>query len=95
MPKTTVHFDRELRHLDPDDAAAWRVWLTRHRAQWPGHHLPLGAGPQRADAKEASPSDGGAVEQSSSWRARSRRTVCFSDSVLPVPGGHEITPDLS
>jgi hypothetical protein len=27
----TVLFDRELRHLDPEDAEAWRAWLTQHQ----------------------------------------------------------------
>jgi hypothetical protein len=31
MTTLTVHFDRELRRLDPDDAEAWRVWLRRHQ----------------------------------------------------------------
>jgi hypothetical protein len=28
MATTELHFDRELRRLDPEDAAAWRAWLT-------------------------------------------------------------------
>jgi hypothetical protein len=31
MAKVVVRFDRELRQLEPDDAAARRVWLTQHR----------------------------------------------------------------
>lgn len=31
MTTQTVHFDRELRRLDPEDAAAWRAWLTQHQ----------------------------------------------------------------
>jgi hypothetical protein len=31
MAKVVVRFDRELRRLEPDDAAARRVWLTQHR----------------------------------------------------------------
>lgn len=34
MTTLTVHFDRELRRLDPEDAAAWRAWLTQHQLDY-------------------------------------------------------------
>jgi hypothetical protein len=63
MAKVVVRLDREPRRLEPDDAAARRVWLTQHLAQWPGHRLPVDAHLHRADEEEAGQGDGGAADQ--------------------------------
>jgi hypothetical protein len=31
MAAREVHFDRELRRLNPDDAQEWRAWLVQQR----------------------------------------------------------------
>jgi hypothetical protein len=94
MAATTVHFDRELRRLDPDDAAAWRARLTQHQLDslliaCPStltYSEPTKRKPARVTV-ELLTRDARGID-------RSRQTV-HSGSVLPFPCGYEITSDPS
>jgi hypothetical protein len=89
---TEVHFDRELRRLEPDDAAAWRAWLTQHQLD----HM-LIACPSvltyRPPTKRK-PSATVTVElltRDPQGAYRSKKTVNFSGSLLPFPSGYRVT----
>jgi hypothetical protein len=88
----TVNFDRELRRLNPEDAAAWRAWLTQHQLD----HM-LIACPSVLTYREPTkrkPAATVTVElltRDQLGALRSKRTFNFSGPLLAFPGGYRVT----
>jgi hypothetical protein len=90
MAATTVHFDRELRRLDPEDAAAWRAWLTQHQLD----HMSI-ACPSTLTYTEPTRRKPASVTVELLTRdprgaVRSKKTINFSGSLMPFPPGYRI-----
>jgi hypothetical protein len=89
---TTIFFDRELRRLDPVDAAAWRAWLTKHQLDHMLIACPSVLTYRPPTRRKSSASV--TVElltRDPRGSLRSKRTVNFSGSLPPFPGGYRVS----
>jgi hypothetical protein len=91
MAAITVHFDRELRHLESEDAQAWRLWLVEHQLD----HMSL-ACPSVLVYREPSRTKLATLTVELLTRdprgaLRSKKTINFSGSLLPFPSGYRVT----
>jgi hypothetical protein len=85
----TVLFDRELRHLDPEDAEAWRAWLTQHQLD----RMSIACPSQLVYKQPKSGKPTLTVElvtRDPLGALRSKKTVYFSGPVVPFPGGYRV-----
>ena len=60
-----------------------------------GHRLSIGADVPGADQTEAGQCDGGAADEGQRGAFRSKKTITFSDSLLPFPGAYRVEVQMA
>jgi hypothetical protein len=85
MTTTSVHFDRKLRRLDAEDAAAWSVWLTQHQLNGFDIACPSVLTYTEPTRRKSAAATVELLTRDARGVDRSRRTVYFSGPPVPFP----------
>jgi hypothetical protein len=90
MAETVVHFDKELRHLDPADAEAWRLWLVEQQLDHVSIACPSELIYREPTARKMASVTVELLTRDPRGALRGKKKIYFSASVLPFPPGYRV-----
>ena len=90
-----VHFDKELRHLDPRNAEAWRAWLAQHQLNSMDIACPSVLTYWEPTRRKLASVTVELLTKDNAGAFRSKKTITFSYSLLPFPGAYRVEVQMA